>query len=115
MLWKISAALAALYFIHGSENVARDSARLAQDVRHEAPGAAASLCLDRPALCQHIVKQATGFGGENQAAPAPHGVPKPHVDSRGLADPKTPPAILAAGEFPVPPVRPAALNGRKGS
>ncbi|KAF0227809.1 MAG: hypothetical protein FD175_2515 [Beijerinckiaceae bacterium] len=109
MLWKFSAALATLYIIHGSENVARDSARLAQEVRHEAPAAAVSMCLDKPILCQHLIKQATGLGGENQAAPAPHGVPKPN------ADPKAAPLALAAGEFPVPPVRPATLNGRKGS
>lgn len=91
MITRIAAALFALYLVHGSENTARDGARLVGDLQREAPKAALSLCLDNAATCGALV----GMTG-HLAAPAEAG--------------KTPPVTagepVEAGLYPLPPRRP---------
>lgn len=108
MFWRLSAAIVALYCVHASQNEAGDAARLVADVQREAPKAMVAACLDRPDLCRQVLSHATGIvttettSGTTRRAPVE-------------ADHKSPPLPVTAGEFPLPPVRPAALIARKGT
>ncbi len=121
MLWRISAALLALYLVHGAENSARDGARLASDLREEIPQAAVALCTDKPEHCQHLLKQVSGLqvpglGAPERVVSAPIVPPaRTPVEAKPHAKPHAAPLPFAAGEFPLPPMRPAALPGRKGA
>ena len=114
MLWRISAALAALYFVHGSENLARDSARLASEIRQEAPQAMVAACIDRPEICQQLLRHASG----QASTPVSASVSAATAESPRRNDPaevgiKAPPLPVVSGEFPLPPLRPSSLSPRK--
>lgn len=94
MITRIAVALFALYCVHGSENSARDSARLAEEIRHEAPKAAVALCLDNAAACGALAAKAGGL--MTSAVP------------RDSATPSTSEPI-ATGLYPLPPRRPQGL------
>lgn len=104
MLWRVSAALVALYLVHGSQNGAGESTRLATDLRSEAPKAMVAACLDRPDVCREVLRHATGLA----APPTTGGTARREPVEIEL---KAPPIPVAAGEFPLPPVRPVARKG----
>lgn len=112
MLWKISAALVALYLVHGAENVAKDSARVASGMRTEAPAATVAMCVEKPDLCQHILKQVTGIQIASPGATAPALAPS-RTPTKPAEEIKAPPVPVIAGEFPLPPIRPASLAAGK--
>lgn len=90
MITRIAAALFALYLVHGSENTARDGARLAGDLQREAPKAALSLCLDNAATCGALV----GMTGRPVAAAG-----SGKTSSVSAGEP------VEAGLYPLPPRR----------
>jgi len=90
MITRIAAALFALYLVHGSENTARDGARLAGDLQREAPKAALSLCLDNATTCGALV----GMTGHLVVPGAPRKTP-----SVSAGEP------VEAGLYPLPPRR----------
>ncbi len=94
MITRIAVALFALYCVHGSENSARDGARLAEDIQREVPKAAVSLCLDNVATCSALAGKASGL--------LPPAAPK---DSITTAESEP----VAAGLYPLPPRRPASF------
>lgn len=94
MITRISVALFALYLVHGSENSARDCARLADEIRREAPKAAVALCLDNAAACGALA----GKAGDLMTPAAPR---------TSAAQPTGEP--VAAGLYPLPPRRPESL------
>lgn len=105
MLWRISAALAALYFVHGSDNVARDAGRAANEIAVAAPaiGAAApkaalAYCLDKPEICRTLAREAAGLPAAGPVAA--------HAEANAVPD--TAPRAVPAGAYPLPPRRPAA-------
>ena len=110
MLWRISAALAALYFVHGSENLARDSARLASEIRQEAPQAMVAACIDRPEICQQLLRHASGQASTPVSAATAE---SPRRDDPAEVGIKAPPLPVVSGEFPLPPLRPSSLSPRK--
>jgi hypothetical protein len=108
MFWRLSAAIVALYLVHASQNGTGDAARLAADVQREAPKAMVAACLDRPDLCRQVLQHATGLGATETTSGTARRAP---IE----ADHKAPPLPVNAGEFPLPPVRPATLITRKGT
>lgn len=108
MLWRLSAALVALYLVHASQSGAGDAARLAADVQREAPRAMVAACLDKPDLCRQVLQHATGLAAQESTGGTTRRAPLE-------TEHKAPPIPVAAGEFPLPPVRPAALLARKGT
>lgn len=108
MFWRLSAAITALYLFHASQNGAGDAARLAAEVQREAPRAMVAACLDRPDLCRQVLQHATGLAaGETTGGTSPR--------TGAEAEHKAPPIPVVAGEFPLPPIRPATLAARKGT
>lgn len=108
MFWRLSAAIVALYLVHASQNGTGDAARLAADVQREAPKAMVAACLERPDVCRQVLQHATGLGaGETTSGTTRRAAIE--------ADQKAPPLPVAVGEFPLPPVRPAAFLARKGT
>lgn len=108
MLWRLSAALIALYLVHTSQNGAGDAARLVADVQREAPKAMVAACLDRPDLCRQMLQHATGLGGTETTGGTTR-------RASAEAEHKAPPIPVSTGEFPLPPIRPATLIARKGT
>lgn len=108
MFWRLSAALVALYLVHGSQNVSNDAARLARDIRKETPNAMVAACLDRPDVCREVLRHATGLGAGETTGGTTRRV-------TAEVEHKAPPIPVATGEFPLPPVRPATLAARKGT
>ena len=107
MLWRITAAVTAIYFMHGAEASRQDVARVASEVVAEAPRALVATCLDKAELCQQVLRHATS---------APHGDSSTHTGKISpVSSLKTPSVPVAAEEFPLPPLRPAMLQGRKGT
>lgn len=114
MLWRISAALVALYIVHGSENTARDSARLASEIGQQVPQAVVAACVDKPEVCQQLLRHVSGPTGASTSAPAvPPSAARPAEPA--LAGIKAPPVPVVSGEFPLPPVRPTSMSARKGA
>lgn len=114
MFWRISAALIALYLVHGADNTARDGARLATavsaEVRNGGPQAVVSFCVEKPEICQAALRQASGL-----TAPEAQ-LPVPPADTRTPGIVAVAPTIpVATTAFPLPPVRPAGLLLRKGA
>lgn len=108
MFWRLSAAITALYLFHASQNGAGDAARLAAEVQREAPKAMVAACLDRPDLCRQVLQHATGLGAAEATSATTRRAP---FD----VGHKAPPIPVIAGEFPLPPIRPATLATRKGT
>lgn len=106
MLWRITAAITAIYFMHGAEASRQDAARVASEVTAEAPRALVAACLDKAELCQQVLRHAAGAAQSDPAA---------HTGKISTVTPlKAPPIPVAAEEFPLPPIRPAMLHPRKG-
>lgn len=99
MITRIAVALFALYLVHGSENTARDGARLAEDIRREAPKAAVSLCLDHAATCGSLAAKAADMNTGSFLAPS---VP-PKASAGSTAE------AVAPDLYPLPPRRPEGL------
>lgn len=106
MLWRITAAVAAIYFMHGAEASRQDAARAASNVAAEAPRALMAACLDRADLCQQVLRHAAG---------APHADSSTHTGKILTVPSLKVPPVPVAEEFPLPPVRPAMLQSRKGT
>ncbi|OYU49022.1 MAG: hypothetical protein CFE31_06465 [Rhizobiales bacterium PAR1] len=107
MLWRITAAITAIYFMHGAEASRQDAARVASEVAVEAPRALVAACLDKAELCQQVLRHAAG---------GPQSEPPAHTGKiSAVTSLKTPPTPVTAVEFPLPPIRPAMLHPRKGT
>jgi hypothetical protein len=106
MLWRITAAVTAIYFMHGAEQSRHDAARVASEVATEAPRVLVNACLDRVDLCQQALRHATS---------APHGDSSPYTGKITPTLSLKAPAAPVVEEFPLPPVRPAMLQSRKGT
>lgn len=107
MLWRISAALFALYLVHGAENVSHDGAKIAAEVRKDAPQALVSLCIENPGICQKALKQVSNVTVP-ESTPAPRQIVAPALAGASAVP-------VATGIFPLPPVRPAGLPVGKGA
>jgi hypothetical protein len=112
MLWRITAAITAVYCLHGAEASRQDVAHLAAEVVQEAPRAVAAACLGQTGignadLCQTIIRHGAGTALRMRPAPGEH-APR----AAGL---KAAPIPVNVEAFPLPPMRPALPPSRSGS
>lgn len=106
MITRISAALFALYLVHGSENVARDSAALAEQARKDAPSAMIGLCTDHAEACQNIAIKAVTGSVLPASAPAKPLAAGKEAGVVKAASHKSEPILTEA--YPLPPRRKSA-------
>ena len=56
MFIRATAAIAALYFVHGAENAATTGKNAATSANQSATSIAITLCMDNPSLCKSLVQ-----------------------------------------------------------
>jgi len=103
MITRISAALFALYVVHGSENVARDSAALADQARKDAPSTLVGLCTDHAEACQDLAMKAVTAklgGAMSVTKDTAHSAPPPAAKPAATS---VQPVLTEA--YPLPPRR----------
>ena len=101
MIGRIAVAAVTLYLLNGAEASRQDATRIAGELRTEAPRALVSTCIDHADLCRDVIRHSTGLpldAGTHTGKIAPKTAAMQH-------QPVPPEA------YPLPPTRPAILNG----